>query len=59
MRDRDYLKDSVMGVEKVVPFYQLYTGVKYGDNEQEGWVYGIDPASQELINVNISYGPFF
>ncbi|ACL69018.1 ABC transporter permease [Halothermothrix orenii] len=59
LRDRDYLKDSVMGVEKVVPFYQLYTGVKYGDNEQEGWVYGIDPASQELINVNISYGRFF
>lgn len=56
LEDEQYLEQSIIGVEDVVPFFRGWFTVKYGGKEYNSSVAGVVANSLDITNLKLEYG---
>ncbi|MFP4661099.1 MAG: ABC transporter permease [Halanaerobiales bacterium] len=59
LEDKEYLEQSVIGIEDVVPVYGAYgLGIKYDGKEVNGNILGVTPKLADLNDIKLEYGRY-
>ncbi|HHU91841.1 MAG TPA: FtsX-like permease family protein [Halanaerobiaceae bacterium] len=56
LEDVDYLKESIIGIEDVVPFFRNWCDIIYEGREYFGGVAGVVEKAPDLTNLKLEYG---
>jgi len=56
LEDVDYLKDTIIGVEEVLPFFRGWFYIKYEGREYNGSVAGVVENALDVTNLKLEYG---